>query len=61
MKITLELLKKLNACYDGIKTYQKLGEPETIEKCIELAGETNAKYCNWLMVRLMDKNSKIKY
>ena len=63
MKITLEFLKKHNACSEGMKFVKEnnligLESTDFIEKLIELK---KLQWANWLTVRVLCKIDNVKY
>jgi hypothetical protein len=62
MKITKRLLRKLGACedaYDAFCEHQPLSDPiKVIDKAMELG---RFDWANWLVVRLLDKQQRVKY
>ena len=61
MKITIELLQRLQACREGQEAFEKQKTTEAkavIRKCIRLG---KIDWANWLIVRIMTKNQKIYY
>ncbi len=60
-EITLDFLKSKNACEDGIKWFNNQPHTNTKEVLSRLISENKYNWANWLIVRVMDKESCIKY
>jgi len=66
MKVTTKWLKDNNACNHGIflfnSTFKNSAElKDIIEYGSKAKDKTQLQYCNWLIVRKMDRKQKIKY
>jgi len=61
MKITLEKLKKLRACKEGIEWFQAQKETLLDRVCNALLKDNHADWADWLIVRCMTKKQQVQY
>jgi hypothetical protein len=66
MKITVKWLEKNNACNDGIKLFQSIfGDSaelkEVINYNIKNKSSIEYQYCNWILIKKMNHDQRIKY
>lgn len=60
MKVTLEKLNELDACYDAVQWFKKQ-KTNNIHELFELAKENHLDWTNWYLVRILTKAQKIQY
>ena len=66
MKVTLQFLKKHNACHDGIIEFRTVfGKSADLVNVIDYGIRSKKrmllKYCNWIIVRKMKYRQRIRY
>jgi hypothetical protein len=61
MIITKEWLQEQQACSSGIKWFLNQDKTDSIEVLDALINQDNLPDANWLIVRLMDRQQKIRY
>ena len=62
MKITLDWLKKENACPEGVEYYRTLDETDALKIMERLLTDGKLDFANWTICHLLDrKENRIKY
>ncbi len=59
--ITVEQLEELGACRDGIDWFKAAGETDVAKVCYALVADNRASWANRLLVRLFDKEKRVKF
>ena len=61
MRITIEWLKKNNACSAGVEYYLTIGEPDAAILLRHAVAEGYFAWANWAMARLLNKRNRVRY
>jgi len=61
VKLTKELLKKWEACSDGVAWFENFGETKSAEVMEGLLKDKRLEWANWLIARLLNRKGKIRY
>lgn len=59
--ITMEWLKEQKACKKGVRWFIERGITDTRKALLALVEDNHAEYANWVIVRMMTHQQKVKY